>query len=189
MNMSAITKQKVNNAEAEAGEVGRVRLQLVEVAGRFTQELGLGRLFGQLLGYLYLHEAPCSLDDICQDLSISKASASIAARQLERLGLVVRAWVQGDRKTFYRSADNIATALQQGLAGFLFQKVSAMDRELGIAISALEQKDQHPEAQFLTRRLTRAGELCKQLVGLLTLSASMDPAGINPALFTQPETK
>lgn len=187
--MSAITAQTSNNAAVEAGEVSRVRLKLVEAAGRLTQELGLGRLFGQILGYLYLHEAPCSLDDICQDLSISKASASIAARQLERLGLVVRAWLQGDRKTYYRSADNIATALQQGLAGFLFQKVSAMDRELGIAIDALAQEDRNPEAQFLFRRLTRAGELCKQLTGLLSLSASMDPAGINPALFRPPENK
>ena len=84
-----------------------IKLSLIETGGRTSQELGMGRIVGQMLVYLYLNDNHCSLDQIGTDLELSKASVSIAARQLEKLGLIKRTWQKGDRKSYYRTANNI----------------------------------------------------------------------------------
>ena len=63
-----------------------VRMQLVETGGRTSQELGTGRIVGQIMVHLYLQRDAQSLDSIGEALALSKASVSIAVRQLEQLG-------------------------------------------------------------------------------------------------------
>ena len=63
------------------------RKRLIETGGRMSQDLGMGRIVGQILIYLYLSPAEASLDEIEEQLELSKASVSIAARQLENFGL------------------------------------------------------------------------------------------------------
>ena len=60
-----------------------VRTRLIEVAGGTTQDLGLGRIIGQVLGDIYMTDGDSSLDAIGHNLGLSKAAVSIAARQLE----------------------------------------------------------------------------------------------------------
>ena len=75
--------------------IREVRTRLVEVAGRTTQDLGMGRIIGQVLGDLYMTDGDSSLDDTGRRLGLSKAAVSIAARQLESLGLLQRIWKKG----------------------------------------------------------------------------------------------
>jgi len=151
--------------------VDEVRRRLTEVGGRTSQDLGLGRIVGQILVYLYLREAQTSLDQIGHDLGLSKAAVSIAARQLENLGLLRRAWKKGDRKTYYRTADDIASALQQGLLAFVAQKIQAVACELDNVNGKLEEvvKDANAssETQFVYSRVQRAKVLRDRLSSLL----------------------
>jgi len=141
------------------------RRRLVESGGRISQDLGLGRIVGQIMLYLYLREKECSLDEICGELGLSKASVSIAIRQLESLGLVHPVWKKGDRKNYYRSADNIAAALQQGLLAFLRQKIHTAAIELdhvgGMLETAVGQQGAGADTdlKFLHGRVKRAKEL------------------------------
>ena len=107
-----------------------MRIRLAEVGGGLSQELGFGRLGGQILMFLYLWDGDCALDQLCADLHLSKAAVSIAARQLESLGLLRRSWKSGDRKTYYRTADDIATALHQGLLILIRNKMGLLATEL-----------------------------------------------------------
>ena len=84
-----------------------VRTRLIEVAGRTTQDLGMGRIIGQVLGDIYMTDGDSSLDDIGEGLGLSKAAVSIAARQLEGFGLLQRVWKKGDRKNYYRIVDHL----------------------------------------------------------------------------------
>jgi DNA-binding transcriptional regulator GbsR (MarR family) len=142
------------------------RTRLVETGGRTSQDLGLGRIVGQVLVYLYLQPAECSLDMLEQDLGLSKASVSVAARQLEAMGLVNRVWVKGERKKYYRSADNIASALQQGLLSLVRQKVQYFGGELDVSMGLLDSAAEQIETQdlaFLKQRVSRASKLQKRL--------------------------
>jgi len=131
----------------------------------------MGRIVGQILVYLYLREGECSLDQIGLDLGLSKAAVSIAARQLESLGLVRRAWKKGDRKTYFRTADDIASALQQGLLVFLSQKIQSVAGELDHVNGKLEEAvkgaEASREAEFVYSRVKRAKVLRDKIAGLL----------------------
>ncbi len=151
--------------------VDDVRNQLIEVGGRTSQDLGLGRIVGQILVYLYLRKGESSIDQIGLDLGLSKASVSIAARQLESMGLLRRAWKKGDRKTYYRTADNVASALQQGLLAFIGQKIQAVAGELDSVNGQLEEAvkgpDVNPEMEFVYSRVKRAKVLRDKAASLL----------------------
>ncbi len=142
------------------------RSRLIETGGRTSQDFGLGRIVGQVLVYLYLQPKECSLDVLESDLGLSKASISVAARQLESLGLVSRVWVKGERKKYYRSAENIASALQQGLLSIVRQKVELFGGELDISMELLESaaaQDGNRDLEFLRQRVSRASKLQKRL--------------------------
>lgn len=157
-----------------------MRLRLAEVGGGLSQELGFGRVGGQILMYLYLWDGDCALDQLCADLHLSKAAVSIAVRQLEALGLVRRTWKAGDRKSYYRSADNIGTALRRGLLSLVQRKMELVGRELESAAEVLNASGRASDADvdFLKARVKRASVLRNRaqkvlgspLLGLLTRS-------------------
>lgn len=148
----------------------QIRIRLSEIGGRISQDLGAGRIVGQVLIYLYLQEHECSLDSICEGLGLCKASVSIGVRQLEQLSLVRKVWLKGDRKNYYRSADNIGIALQQGLLSFVRQKVQLFGCELEMSADLLNDvsgQDDTREVEFLRQRVRRAGKLQKRLAKVL----------------------
>ena len=139
--------------------IGDVRKRLTEVGGRTAQDLGLSRIVGQILVHLYLFPGECSLDDIAGELGLSKAAVSIAARQLESLGLLRRSWKAGDRKTYYRTADDIATALHQGLLILVRNKMGLLATELKHAEVELKSSGNGAEVEFILGRVKRAKKL------------------------------
>ncbi|MEI8140394.1 MAG: MarR family transcriptional regulator [bacterium] len=150
-----------------SGTTAQVRKRLTEVGGRTAQDLGLGRIVGQILIHLYLTPGERSLEDIAKDLELSKAAVSIAARQLESLGLLRRSWKSGDRKTYYRTADDIATALHQGLLIMVRNKMSLLATELQQAETELKTGDAGKESEFILGRVKRASKLRDTAMGLL----------------------
>jgi len=133
----------------------------------------MGRIVGQILLYLYLSPSEASLDEIGKELGLSKASVSIAARQLESFGLLRRVWKRGDRKNYYRTVDNIVLALRQGLIAFFRQKVVSFGTELDYTLASLsEEKDSEnnnieSELEFLMQRVSRARQLQKRLESVI----------------------
>ena len=156
---------------SENNKAAQARMRLVEVGGRTSQDLGLGRIVGEILMYLYLREDAQSLDRIEKDLKLSKAAVSVVARQLESLGLLRRVWKRGDRKSYYRTAENLATALQHGLLGFVRQKVDAVAAELeqvdGMLVEADKEQEERSETAFLRSRVRRAREMEGRLEKIL----------------------
>ncbi len=146
----------------------QIKQKLLEAGGRFSQDLGLGRIVGQILVYLYLDRDASSLDDIAENLELSKASVSIATRQLEKMGMIVRIWKKGDRKCYYRTADNFVQALQQGVGEFIRQKMQVVGAEIEqahVLLQAPELKEiqDDPDLCFLNKRVERAMVLKKRV--------------------------
>lgn len=139
--------------------VREVKARLVEAAGRTTQDLGLGRIVGQALGDIYLTEGESSLDDIALNLGLSKAAVSIAARQLESLGLLQRVWKKGERKSYYRVVDHLGVALRRGLLELVRNKLRVAGAELDQAEELLQEAGNggnNDAIKFLRGRLNRA---------------------------------
>ena len=145
------------NSSAVADEV---RANLVELGGRTAQDLGFSRIAGQILVFLYLKDGDCPLEQIEEELGLSKASVSIAARQLESMGLLKRCWRPGDRRSFYRTADNLGDVFREGMVAVLRRKLDQAGGDLLDALSKLEQvQDEDGEINFLAGRVKRAKSL------------------------------
>ncbi|MBU1567011.1 MAG: MarR family transcriptional regulator [Proteobacteria bacterium] len=139
------------------------RMRLIETGGRTSQDLGTGRIVGQILIYLYLREDESSLDNIAEDLGLSKASVSIAVRQLEQLGLARKVWKSGDKRNYYKSAENIGKALQQGLLSLVRQKIQLFGDELEGSLDQIREIPENSPVKddmaFLKQRIVRAKKL------------------------------
>lgn len=83
------------------------REKLIEDFGLFFEQYGLPRIFGRIYGLLLLTDEPhLSLEQIASELKISKASASTMARQLQAMTMIIKSSVPGDRRDYYKVADN-----------------------------------------------------------------------------------
>ncbi len=147
------------------------RRRLVETGGRTSQDFGTGRIVGQVLVHLYLQQSECSLDSIAEDLGLSKASVSIAVRQLEQFGLARKVWRSGDKRNYYKSADNIGKALQQGLLSLVRQKIQLFGDELDGSLNFIgdipEGSSEKDDMAFLKQRIVRAKKLQRGLERVL----------------------
>ena len=79
----------------------------IESMGRQFEEDGTPRIAGRLFGFLMLQDEPCSLDDVAEQLQVSKGSASSNARLLEQLGIAERVTRAGDRRDYYQISPDI----------------------------------------------------------------------------------
>jgi DNA-binding transcriptional regulator GbsR (MarR family) len=81
--------------------------RFVDDTGLLLESAGMPRIAGQILGWLLVCEPEeQSLNDLSEALSISKASASTTTRLLTQFGLIERAVLPGDRRDYYRVADD-----------------------------------------------------------------------------------
>jgi len=67
---------------------------------------GLSKVSGQIFSYLQSHTEPVALNQIVQDLMISKGNISVNIKKLEEMGFVRKIWVKGDRKDYYVAEDD-----------------------------------------------------------------------------------
>ncbi len=68
---------------------------------------GLNPLMGRIVGLLIISKDPQSLDDIVKKLEMSKGPISQICRRLKERGLIEKVWIPGDRKDYYKAADDI----------------------------------------------------------------------------------
>lgn len=147
----------------DENKIKEARMRLIEIGGKISQDLGTGRIVGQILVYLYLRENESSHDDISEDLGLSKASVSIAVRQLEQLGLARKVWKIGNKRNYYRSAENIGKALQHGLLSLVRQKIELFGYELDASLNQIGAISTYSavkdDLEFLQQRIRRAKKL------------------------------
>jgi DNA-binding transcriptional regulator GbsR (MarR family) len=87
--------------------------RFVEDVARLLIPWGVPPIAARLYGYLLLRPSPVSLDQITEDLGISKSSASVAARSLETYTLARRHSEPGTKRGLYAVADDYEAMIQQ----------------------------------------------------------------------------
>ena len=87
--------------------------RFVEDVARLLIPWGVPPIAARLYGHLLLCPRPVSLDQITEDLGISKSSASVAARLLETYTLARRHSEPGTKRALYAVADDYEAMIQQ----------------------------------------------------------------------------
>ncbi len=143
-------------------------MEMIEAGGRTVQSFGLNRLLGQIYTLLYLHPQPMSLDDIVAALSVSKASVSIACRQLAAWGAVKQVWQRGDRKDYYKAETDFKAILNNGVLDSVRKKLDSAERQIerSLALLANDAVDEEQRA-FVKARLKKADKARSQIARLI----------------------
>ena len=80
--------------------------RFVESVGLYFEQYQLSRIGGRLLGLLTLLGGPLTLDQMAGALGVSRASVSTNIRVLVTLGIADHLSLPGDRRDYYRFADD-----------------------------------------------------------------------------------
>lgn len=79
---------------------------IVESMGHLFEEFGVDNILGRISGLLLVSKEPLSLQEIADQLQLSKSSISIKIRKLEDLGYCKKLPVTSDRKSYYKLNDD-----------------------------------------------------------------------------------
>jgi DNA-binding transcriptional regulator GbsR (MarR family) len=77
------------------------RDNFIQGISRITNFWGFPKAMGAIYASIYLSPEPITLDEICKQVGVTKGSVSTNIRNLERLGLVHKQIIVGDRKDYY----------------------------------------------------------------------------------------
>lgn len=96
-----------------SNKAGRDKQRFMEDVARLLTPWGVPPVAARLYGHLLLCPRPVSLDEITEDLGISKSSASVAARLLESYTLARRHSEPGTKRALYAVADDYEAMIRQ----------------------------------------------------------------------------
>ncbi len=83
--------------------------RFVEAWGAMGSLWGINRSVARVHALLMANEEPLGLDDIADQLQISKGNASMSLRELRTFGVVRQVEVPGDRRDFYVTEPDVWT--------------------------------------------------------------------------------
>jgi HTH-type transcriptional regulator, glycine betaine synthesis regulator len=129
--------------------------QVVDFFVDGVRVLGLPRSIGEIYGLLFISQAALSLDDLVQQLGISKGSASQGLRTLKSLGAVREVERGAERRTYYEPA----VELKRLVGGFIREQIrphlqSGQSKITRLAATAREVTDP-AQQKFLSERVER----------------------------------
>ena len=158
--------------------LSKTRLEFIETTGRLCQKVGLPRSIGQIYGLLYLSSQSLSLDDIAEQLSISKGSVSTGTRQLAGWQAIRQVWIPGDRRDHFEAVGDIRQLLESVYRNFLRQNLEKGSRRLEDLKNTLDSEHQSGEVtpeeyNFCKGRLETLGKFEGRLNLLLPLAEKM----------------
>jgi DNA-binding transcriptional regulator GbsR (MarR family) len=104
MNSPKETVSRMNTPETPEE---RIKQEYIRDFGDAYLRFGLPRLMGHVVGVLLFEEGPLSLDEITDQLGVSKGPVSQIMSRLRDHNLVIRDNIPGNRKDYYRAADDI----------------------------------------------------------------------------------
>ncbi|MBB4823430.1 DNA-binding transcriptional regulator GbsR (MarR family) [Sporosarcina luteola] len=84
----------------------KVRERIIETIAQNIHLYGLTSSAGRQFGTMFFHNEPMTLDEMTEELGMSKTSMSTSVRALSDLKLVERAWKRGVRKDLYQVKDD-----------------------------------------------------------------------------------
>ncbi|KOP83414.1 transcriptional regulator [Cytobacillus solani] len=96
----------VNNYMDGKEQLERVRERVIETIAKNMNLYGITDSIGRLYGMLYFQNHPMTLDEMKEELGMSKTSMSTSVRTLTDLKMVEKVWKKGTRKDLYQAEED-----------------------------------------------------------------------------------
>jgi DNA-binding transcriptional regulator GbsR (MarR family) len=110
--------------------------------GRLARFFGFNDVMGRLYGTLLLNPEPLSLDDLADQLRISKGSVSMNMRDLERWGMAKEVWMRGERKKYYQAESDLWQVIRHVLNSRERREVQMALQVLSESVTKLQTAEQ-----------------------------------------------
>lgn len=135
------------------------------------KKFGLNNIMAQLYVLLYFSGKPLSLNDMVSELGISKASASVNIRALERYGAVKRVWVKDSRKDYYEAESDISKVIKDRVSSMANSRLSEINNIINSASAVLAASgSEDPESlAIFNERLEKLKNICNKAQQLLDI--------------------
>ncbi len=118
--------------QEDIAKVEEARDVMISAIAQTMVIYGVTPSVGRIYGVLYFAEEPMSLDDIKDQVAMSKASVSNSMRELLETEMVIKVWKKGDRKDHY-------IAEKDFLKNFINFFVKKLRQERSLIMKANEQ--------------------------------------------------
>lgn len=125
---------------------------------QICRKFGLNNIMAQLYSILYFSDKPMSLNDMVDRLKISKGSASVNIRALERYGAVRKAWIKGSRKDFYEAEPDVYKVIMDRFNALAKNRLIEIETMVNSSLEALDpssllNEDDNEELKIFKQRL------------------------------------
>ncbi|WNS74198.1 GbsR/MarR family transcriptional regulator [Bacillus sp. DTU_2020_1000418_1_SI_GHA_SEK_038] len=87
-------------------QLEHARERVIETIAMNMNLYGVTDSVGRLYGMLYFHDQPLTLDEMKEELGMSKTSMSTSVRTLLELKMVEKIWKKGIRKDLYQAEED-----------------------------------------------------------------------------------
>jgi DNA-binding transcriptional regulator GbsR (MarR family) len=88
--------------------------KFIQTWGALGSQWGINKTMAQIHAFLMVSPAPASMEEIMQELQISRGNASMNIRALMEWGIVYKEYKQGERREFFiaeKDLDELATKI------------------------------------------------------------------------------
>lgn len=158
------------HAPGVATTLSSLEREVVGLAMRAGQILGLPKSVGAIYGLLYLSPKPLTMEEIMGRLHISLGSASQGLRQLRSFKAVRPVYVPGARREHFEAEDQF----RKLIGNFLDDEVNAQLEQAGEQLGGLTKLIEHEPAAnrlWLQQRIEKLENVNANARRLLTLMA------------------
>ncbi len=115
--------------------------QFIHEVGELAGSVGLSRSVGQIYALLYMRPDPVSLTDIADACQVSKGTASMSVRELERWDAARKVVVPGERGNYYEANPDIMEIVIGRIEDGMGRRLDNVDRVIEQAQDQIEEQD------------------------------------------------
>lgn len=126
----------------------------IDRMGLVAEADGLSRIAGRIMGLMVVEGGPLSFAQIAERLAISRASVSTNTRFLERIGVIERVAVKGERQDYFQLAKAPYARLLEG-------SVARIKKAQSVVADA--KAELNPQDETRRRRLEQLGAFYEAL--------------------------
>ncbi|MFO7680808.1 MAG: hypothetical protein R6X34_12230 [Chloroflexota bacterium] len=164
-------------------ELNQARDHFIQGMSRVTHFWGFPKAMGAIYGAIYLSPTAVSLDELVEQVGVSKGAISTNVRMLERLNMVHRQVQVGDRKDYYTAEVDFWKVMKSIMQEREKNEFALALRTVGESLDMVNLAEPSPESVEMTvfyqERLRSMKGFFDQLDSLVAMLISLDGIRLN----------
>jgi len=124
--------------ETTINHLEKINDKFVDGLTKTLPHWGISKVSAQIFAYLQTQNGPVSLNEIVENLYISKGNVSLNIRFLDDLNVIRKVWVKGDRRDYYESVVSLSDFVMKLLGKKIKADVSLTLEHIQESITLLQ---------------------------------------------------